>query len=226
MLSRSNELANFYPINGGEVVPVAERERRLCPFNHPSRLQELCATPRLRLSDDQTRVWRGGYGIFYQHRDRIGSESMLALNPPFLSDPTFSQQLGSTTPVFQLKNGFPGSLFGNTVNLTTQQIRAQDPNQRTPYVEQASLETQFLVTPNTVFDITGVGNWARRMERLRNANQGMIVTVNGSPTVEFPYANLNNNATGQHDFLELATNDGNMNYASLQLELKRQPRTA
>ena len=225
MLSRSNKLANFYPINGGEVVPVAPNASGAFARStiHPDYSN---FAPRLGFAYQMTKrvVWRGGYGIFYQHRDRIGSESMLALNPPFLSDTTFSQQLGSTTPVFQLKNGFPDSLFGNTVNLTTQQIRAQDPNQRTPCVEQASLETQFLVTPNTVFDVTGVGNWARRMERLRNANQGMIITVNGSPAVQFPYANLNNNATGQHDFLELATNDGNMNYAGLQLELNRQPK--
>ena len=32
---------------------------------------------------------------------------MLQLNPPFLLNDSVSQQLGSTTPVFQLKNGFP-----------------------------------------------------------------------------------------------------------------------
>jgi hypothetical protein len=58
-----------------------------------------------------------------------------------------------------LQNGFPGNLFGKIVNLTTQQIRAQDPNQRTPYVEQASFGAEFLLTQSTVFEITGVGNW-------------------------------------------------------------------
>ena len=103
---------------------------------------------------------------------------------------------------------------------------SQDPRSQSAYSvgRTSQLGDTISVTPNTVFDITGVGNWARRMERLRNANQGMIITVNGSPTVQFPHANLNNNATGQHDFLELATNDGNMNYAGLQLELKRQPK--
>jgi hypothetical protein len=225
MLSRFNRLANFYPINGGEVVPVAHNASGAFARStiHPDYRN---FAPRLGFAYQMTKrvVWRGGYAIFYQHRDRIGSESMLDLNPPFLFDATFSQQLGSTTPVFQLQNGFPASLFGNTVNLTTQQIRAQDPNQRTPYVEQASFGTEFLVTQSTVFDITGVGNWARKMERLRNANQGMITVVAGSPTVQFPYANLNNNATGQHNFLELATYDGNTDYAGLQLDLKRQPK--
>jgi hypothetical protein len=223
MLSRTNKLANFYPSNGGEVLPVAPNASGAFARStiHPDYRN---FAPRLGFAYQMTKriVWRGGYGIFYQHRDRIGSESMLSLNPPFLFDATFAQQLGSTTPVFQLQNGFPAGLFGNTVNLTTQQIRAQDPNQRSPYVEQSSFGMEFLVTQSTVFEITGVGNWGRRMVRLRNANQGMIRVVNGSPTVQFPYSNLNDNATGQHNFLELATNDGTTNYAGLQVELRRQ----
>ena len=47
-------------------------------------------------------VLRGGYGIFRQFINRIGSESMLQDNPPFLGLYQISQSAGSTTPVFQL----------------------------------------------------------------------------------------------------------------------------
>ena len=47
-------------------------------------------------------VLRGGYGIFRQFINRIGSESMLQDNPPFLGLYQIAQSAGSTTPVFQL----------------------------------------------------------------------------------------------------------------------------
>jgi hypothetical protein len=59
------------------------------------------------------------------------------------------------------------------------------------------------------------------MNRLRNANQGLITGFSspGVPYVQFPYANLN--GAGQHAFLELATNDGNTSYEALEASLRR-----
>ena len=47
-------------------------------------------------------VIRAGYGIFHQFINRIGSESMLQQNPPYLGVWDVAQQNGSTTPVFQM----------------------------------------------------------------------------------------------------------------------------
>jgi hypothetical protein len=47
-------------------------------------------------------VIRGGFGIFRQYINRIGSESMLQDNPPFLGLWQVAQTAGSTVPVFQL----------------------------------------------------------------------------------------------------------------------------
>jgi hypothetical protein len=47
-------------------------------------------------------VVRGGFGIFHQFINRIGSESLLQQNPPFLGSWNIAQAAGSTTPVFQL----------------------------------------------------------------------------------------------------------------------------
>ena len=171
-------------------------------------------------------VLRGGYGIFYQHDVRIGSESVLGENPPSFYDQSLAQSPGSTTPVFLLKNGFPAAQFGPQIlNLTTLQIRAQDPNQRTPYVEQVSFGPQWEISQSTVLDVSYVGNFGRKENRLRNANQGMVTGfVNGAPVTRFPYANLSTNVNalaGSHAYLELATNDGDTNYNGLLVSLKR-----
>jgi hypothetical protein len=47
-------------------------------------------------------VLRAGYGIFHQFINRIGSESLVQQNPPYLGVWQVAQQAGSTTPVFQM----------------------------------------------------------------------------------------------------------------------------
>ena len=57
--------------------------------------------------DDKT-VLRGGWGIFYNLFDRVGSEDQLALNVPGLVNNTVTQTSGS--PVFFLQQGIPAEL--------------------------------------------------------------------------------------------------------------------
>ncbi len=226
LLNHQNALANFTPANGGGFVLATNGDWFQRALVHPDKNDW---APRVGFTyQPMTRlVLRGGYGIFYQHDVRIGSESVLGENPPFFLDQTFNQSLGSSTPVFLLKNGFPAALFGpSAVNLTTLQIRAQDPNERTPYVEQTSFGPEFEFSQSTVLDIDYVGNFGRKEDRLRNANQGILLgtNANGTPNVLFPYPNLNSCqavATCNHAFLELATNDGNTNYNALLVALKR-----
>jgi hypothetical protein len=129
--------------------------------------------------------------------------------------------------VFLLSNGFPASDFGPAaLNLTTLHIRAQDPNERTPYVEQTSFGPEIEFSQSTVLDISYVGNFGRKEDRLRNANQGIVTgySANGTPITIFPYPNLNTSDTslaGNHAWVELATNDGNTNYNALLVSLKR-----
>jgi hypothetical protein len=76
-----------------------------------------------------------------------------------------------------------------------------------------------------VLDISYVGNFGRKEDRLRNANQGLVTGFSGgAPVTLFPYANLNtsnNPSSGNHAFLELATNDGNTNYNGLLVSLRK-----
>ncbi len=227
VLNHQNQMANFTPANGGGFVYAKDGDLYSRALIHPDRNDW---APRVGFSYQPfTRlVLRGGYGVFYQHAVRIGSESILALNPPFVIDGSLSQSAGSTTPVFLLKNGFPSSQFTPAlVDLTKLQVRAQDPNQRTGYVHQVSFGPQFEFSQSTVLDISYVGNFGRKMNRLRNANQAMILGYNpdGTPQILFPYANLNTSTTvlnnNNHAFLELATNDGNTNYNALLVSLRK-----
>jgi hypothetical protein len=237
ILSRDNMVSNFTPANGGGIVTAAANASGWAnrALINPDKND---FAPRVGLAYQLTKkmVMRGGYGVFYQHYNRIGSESLLELNPPFLQDIQLNQGVGSSTPIFQLKNGFPlGAITGTALDLTKLQLRAQDPNQRSGYVEQASFGPEYEIFQNTVLSATYVGNWGRKMNRLRNANQGLITgTDNGCPIVQFPFANLNTVSTvdtftvnpkcglnGQHGFLELATNDGNTDYNGLDLSLRR-----
>src|SRR5580704_6467802 len=83
LLNHQDQLSNFTPANGGGLVSVASGasgwfERSLI---HPDRNN---FAPRLGFSYHPVErvVFRGGYGVFYQQGVRIGSESVLALNPP------------------------------------------------------------------------------------------------------------------------------------------------
>jgi hypothetical protein len=237
ILSRENNTSNFTPANGGGIVTAASNASGWAnrALIQPDKND---FAPRLGLAYQLSKklVVRSGYGVFYQHFNRIGSESLIQLNPPFLQDVQLNQGVGSSTPIYQLKNGFPLSTFtGTALDLTKIQLRAQDPNQRSGYVEQASFGPEFELFENTVLSATYVGNWGRKMNRLRNANQGLITgTDNGCPIVQFPFANLNTvsgvdtlkstggcSLTGQHAFLELATNDGNSDYNGLEMSLRR-----
>lgn len=228
-LDRDNRVSNFSPANGGSIISATSNNGTYGRvLVHPDNTN---FSPRVGFAYHAAPqiVFRGGFGIFHQFINRIGSESMLELNPPYLRNNVISQQLGSTTPVMQLQTGFPSEELANQgLYLPSLQIRAQDPNQRTSYVEQASFGTEVQTTKNTVFDMTWVGNWGRKMNRLRNANQGYLSGYSGSsPIISFPYPNLNTvsqavEGAGQHAFLELATNDGNTDFNALEASFTRE----
>ena len=223
MLNHQNQVANFTGANGGGLIQATNGDWYQRSLVHGD-LNDFA--PRFGFSYQPLNrvVLRGGYGLFYQHIVRIGSESVLAENPPYYVDQSLSQSAGSTTPVFFLRNPFPSF---NTANydLTKVTIHAQDPNQRTPYVQQVSFGPQIEFSANTVLDISYVGNFGRKQNRLRNANQGFVTGFSGgSPVTVFPYSNLNtsnNPSSGNHAFLELATNDGNTNYNGLLVSLRK-----
>src|SRR5262249_50818685 len=67
-------------------------------------------------------VIRGGYGIFYNHANRLGREGLLGFNPPFIilanSQISGGGNLKSTDALFRLQDGIPpGFVDVSRVNL-------------------------------------------------------------------------------------------------------------
>ena len=99
------------------------------------------------------------------------------------------------------------------VDKTRVQWRIQDPNQKTPWVQQFSLGPEYQVGAATVVGLDYVGNLTRNGRKLRNLNQGIIT---GS-TVTFPYAQYG----FANAYLEQIATDGEANYHSLQARVQR-----
>jgi hypothetical protein len=220
-LNHDNRLANFNNANGGSIYTATSGSWYQRSTIQPDKNN---IAPRVGFSYEAAPrvVLRGGYGVFYQYVNRIGSESQLGQNQPFLTYVLDNRTTSTSTPVFFLRNGFPGAAYSSaTAPLYIQKTNWQLQNQRVSYIQQFSFGPQIQVTQNTVAEIVYIGNLGKKMNRLRNANQGLITGFTGAtPTVVFPYANLNNGGT--HAFLEEATNDGTTNYNALELSLKRQ----
>jgi Carboxypeptidase regulatory-like domain len=95
-------IASGPPSNGGTVLVATSGKGWLGDTQmQPDRTD---FAPRIGLSYHLFKplVVRGGYGIFHQFINRIGSESLIQQNPPFLGSWNIAQTAGSTTPVFQL----------------------------------------------------------------------------------------------------------------------------
>lgn len=158
-------------------------------------------------------VLRGGYGVFYQQQDRYGSESQLALNPPQVIDVNRSAPNPTTPPVMTLRGGFVPVSAAN-VNKAAIMWRIQDPNQRTPMVQQFSAGFEYQLPFSVVADVEYVGNRTRNGRKLRNLNQGII---NPGNVVVFPYAQYGFGSA----YLEQIATNGKADYNALQVRLQK-----
>jgi len=168
-------------------------------------------------------VIRGGYGIFYNHANRLGREGLLGFNLPFiiLADANISGSgvLRSTDAIFRLQDGIPpGFVDIRRVNLATVARKAQDPNQRSPYVQQYNFGIQQEIARNLVLDAAYVGNHGVKLPSFRNLNpntwsfnsQGLVVV---GPRELAPL--------GFQGDIQILENLGRSNYNSFQAKLER-----
>jgi hypothetical protein len=126
----------------------------------------------------------GGYGMFFNPLDRIGSEDQLALNPPGLINN--NQQTNSTTaPVFLLRDGFPSNyLDPANIVLSRLLIRAANPNGDNATVQQFAAGVERQIGSDLAVSADFIGNFGRQIAVLRNLNQ----PANGNG--ERPYPNF------------------------------------
>jgi hypothetical protein len=215
---RNNQFANFDPQTGTAIFAKDGGifERALI---HPDRNN---FAPRIGFAYSPTARWvlRGAYGIFYTHTVRQGREGLLGFNPPFLVDNLLQTSVtGSaavaSAAVFRLVNGYPAGLLDpNTLSATVLR-RAQDPRQRSPYIQQFNFGIQYELVKNLLLDVAYVGNKGTKLNGFRNLNQRAVITnTNGSQSAgarPFP-------AFGDIQWME---NRVNSSYNSLQARLEK-----
>ncbi len=217
---KENRFANFDPVTGKEVFAkdggIFERS-----LIHPDRNN---FAPRFGFAWSPTTAWvvRGAYGVFFTHTVRQGREGLLGFNPPFLVDNL--QQVPSTVmgaaavasaAVFRLQNGYPAGLLDPTTLAPTIGRRAQDANQRTPYIQQYNFGIQYELMKDLLLDVAYVGNKGTKLNGFRNLNQRAVITnANGSQSAGArPYP-----AFGDIQWME---NRVGASYNSLQARLEK-----
>ena len=99
-MDAENRLANFDPATGR--LYLRRRRQPRGPRAREARPRQFRAAPRRRLQGRPETVVRGGYGIYYNLVERIGSEDQLSLNPPGLRNISITAPSGATTPAFIL----------------------------------------------------------------------------------------------------------------------------
>lgn len=120
--------------------------------------------------DDKT-VLRGGYGIFYNPLDRIGSEDQVALNPPGLRNIN-QQTTSTTTPVLVMSQGFPANyLDPANIVLSRLLIRAANPVGTNAMFQQFGAGVERQLGGDFVASVDFIGNIGRNIAVLRNLNQ-------------------------------------------------------
>ena len=165
-------------------------------------------------------VVRGGYGVFYTHTVRQGREGLLGFNPPYLVDNLLQTSVSGAAAVasaapFRLVDGYPSGLLDPNALSPTVMRRGQDPNQRTPYIQQFNIGVQYELMPDIVLDVAYVGNKGTKLNGFRNLNQRAVITnPDGSQSAGArPYP-----AFGDIQWME---NRVSSTYNSLQMRLEK-----
>jgi outer membrane receptor protein involved in Fe transport len=213
-LEAQNRQANFIPGGSGTLVYAKDgslEERGLVAPDYNNVAPRLGVVYKL---DEKTQL-RGGYGIFYNMFDRVGSEDQIALNPPGLINnvtPT-----ASTAPTFLLRQGFPSNFLDiNQIDYRRVRIRAVKHDSPKTTVHQFSVGVQRLVTESLVFSLDAVGSFGRHLANLRNLNQNTsIARADGRDNAlgPLPYPNFG--------FIEWRENEAQSNYKGIDVSLEK-----
>ena len=117
-------------------------------------------------------VIRGGYGIYYNLVERMGSEDQLSLNPPGLRNISITAPAGSTTPAFILRNGFPPNYLDvSNINYRSLLLRTAQRDGKSSMFHQFAVGLERQVSTSFVASADVIGSLGRNITLLRNLNQ-------------------------------------------------------
>ncbi len=229
IMERDNLMSNFDPTaNGGRGALITANPGDLgqvpCSFECVQRVQGDGIFSRALVHPDRNNlaprfgaayrigkhtVIRGGYAIFYQAIDRLGSSAALSLNPPQLIEFRGLESQFDEPPKLLLSQPFPGG--SNEFNPQRIDLRSRSFFETAPWSQQYSFGFQFQLQESYLMDISYVGGDSNRIRKLQALNQGRL-HADGTVSHPFPdWARLSDH---------LASN-GNANYNALQMSLRR-----
>ncbi len=180
-----NHIANFDPAKGA-LVSATDGSLADRALVEPDKNN---FAPRVGLVykwDDKT-ILRGGYGVFFNPLERIGSEDQLALNPPGLRNIDIQVAGSATTPVFFMRDGFPANFLDpSNIVLSRLLVRTADRHAPNFMLQQfgGGIERQFGQAFVGSVDVTG--SIGRNQAVLRNLNQPLPGTQDANGPLPYP----------------------------------------
>ncbi len=209
-----NRIANFNPTGSGSLIFASDgslADRALIKPDKNNFSPRIGAVYKL---DERTLI-RGGYGVFYNQFDRIGSEDQLALNPPGLRNIQVNSPSGATTPILRLQDGFPPNYLDPS-NLVIRNLKLRAATEDSPrtMVQQFGGGVERQVWRDLVVSADVVGSVTRNLAVLRNLNQPLPGTRDANGPVPYP------------DFGNIQAREmtGDANYKGLDLSFEKRLR--
>ena len=217
-LEANNDQTNFDPSGMGSLVFAKSgslEERGLVKPDRNNWAPRIGVVYRL---DDKT-VLRGGWGIFYNLFDRVGSEDQLALNVPGLINNSITQTSGS--PVFILKDGMPTSTFltppqldPNAGQLKRIRLRAVGNDAPKTTIKQASVGFQRDIAAGIVATADFVYTRGSDLASLVNLNQPLPSSPGANDAKgRLPYPNFG--------FIEWRSQNGKSEYKGIDTGIEK-----
>ena len=215
-LEASDAQTNFDPSGGGSLLFASGgslENRGLVKPDINNFAPRVGAVYKL---DEKTLI-RGGWGIFYNLFDRVGSEDQLALNLPGLVNKTITQTSGS--PVFFLRQGFPANFLAvpnldpNAGQLKAVRLRAVTNDAPKTTINQASFGMQRELLTGMVLSADFIYTRGSNLASLVNLNQPLPNAAGNNALGALPYPNFG--------FIEWRAQNGKSTYKGLDLGVEK-----
>jgi hypothetical protein len=215
-MESSNRITNFDPSGSGNLLFASSGSLENRTLVHPDKNNFGPRAGFVYTINDKTLI-RGGWGIFYNLFDRVGSEDQLALNLPGLINTSVTQTTGA--PVFFLQQGIPASfLTPPSLNpgdgqLKPIRVRAIDPNDQDTTMQQTSIGFQRDLS-GMVVSADFVYTKGTNLATLVNLNQPLPSAPGANDALgPLPYPNFG--------FVEWRSNNGKSEYKGVDFGVQK-----
>jgi hypothetical protein len=207
---------NFIPDGSGSLIFAKSGSLEDRALVHPDRNNFAPRVGVVYKLDEKT-VIRGGWGIFYNLFDRVGSEDQLALNAPGLINNTVTQTSGA--PVFLLSQGFPAGFINppnldpNAGGLKKLRVRAVAQEDPATTINQSSIGLQRELVAGMSMTADFVYTRGSNLATLVNLNQPLPNAAGNNALGALPYPNFG--------FIEWREQNGKSRYKGVDLGLEK-----